>query len=119
MAKKIYNSETGEVEEQGGGKSGLPVVQPTWPLVEGFCDNYQPCGNELAADEVFTLGKLRDYFKCYAILDPRWVDVFPKYLDALVERGFKVQTAFCGEPAIFVNWKFAPHRPEEDDFDEE
>lgn len=118
--KKIYNSTTGEIEEQSEGRQAPVRVEPTRPLIEAFCNTYKPCNSEVIADEIFTLGRLRDYFKCYAILDPRWVDIFPKYLDALSEQGYKVQTSFSGEPAIFVSWP-APPRPtdynDDDDFD--
>lgn len=112
MARKFYDSESGEVEEYGGEKNGRPAPEPTWMLVQAFCDTYQPCDNEVAADEVLTIAMLRDYFKCYAILDPRWIDVFPKYLDALAENGFRMQTSFAGEPAMFVFRKSGCFEPD-------
>lgn len=100
--KKIYNSATGEVEEE---KKSLPTPEPILPLINSFCNAYHPCLEEIVADEVFTIARIREYFQCFTIPDPRWIDLLPKYLEALEERGFHMLPSFYGEPAIFVRCK--------------
>lgn len=113
--KKVYDSETGDVMEVGS----VPVVtaKPINALIQGFCDTFTPCRREQDADEVYTLARIRDYFKCYTIPDPKWIDLLPDYLDALEEHGFKLRTSFAGESAIFVKWNDFPFV--EDDEDDE
>lgn len=116
MAKKIYNSETGEVEEEGG--KSIVLKKPIYALVQGFCDTFKPCEREQYADEVYTIARIRDYFQCYTVPDPKWIDLLPDYLDALEESGFKLRTSFAGESAIFVRYNGFPIVEDDDDDDE-
>lgn len=100
--KKVYDSESGEVLEVGGGGDNSP--KPSDELIESFCAAYTPCANEGMADEVFTIGKLREYFGCFMTVDPRWIDLLSFYLKDLERRGYRMMTSFMGEPAIFVTF---------------
>lgn len=108
--KKYYDSETGEVMEEGGKPEG---PKPSQELLNGFYDTFIPCDTERMADEVFTMGKLREYFQCYISVDPRWGDMLPEYLAALASKGYKLKTSYSGEPAIFVLWNGFPMMPED------
>lgn len=114
--KKVYDSETGDVMEVGG--NNLPAVEPIYALIDGFCETYKPCGSERYADETFTIARIREYFHCYTIPDPKWVDLLPKYLEALAAKDFKLRTSFCGEAAIFVQWQECPLEYDEEEDDE-
>ena len=101
--KKVYDSETGEVLEVGG--EGREPLKVSSELLKSFCEAYSPCDSETLAEEVFTMGRLREYFGCYISVDPRWGDLLPSYLEKLDERGYKLRTSWMGEPAIFVTFK--------------
>lgn len=72
--------------------------------VTAFAYAYDPCDNELEADEVFTDQKLRKYFNAYPKTagDPLMI-----YVDEhLYPLGFRMMhSAALGEPAIFVKCK--------------
>lgn len=118
MAKrtKIYDSETGEVMEAGSVEN---KPKPSQELLDGFYDTFTPCSSERMADEVFTMGKLREYFQCYISVDPRWGDMLPEYIAALVSKGYKVRTSYSGEPAIFVLWNGCPLASDVEEEEEE
>lgn len=98
--KKVYNSETGEAMEQGQ----EPVVMNEFVL--SFCDTFVPCEREEEAEEVFTMGALRQYFKAYTT--PGTPDALPDYLKLIGQHGFVVRTSYCGEPAVFARWNNFP-----------
>lgn len=110
--RKMYDSETGDVWEEG---AGVPGPKPSQELLDGFYDTFLPCDSERLADEVFTMGKLREYFQCYVTVDPRWGDLLPEYLAALASKGYKMCTSFTGEPAVFVLWNNFPLIPDKEE----
>ena len=85
-------------------ESNEPVLVVIDQLVDCFTGNYEPCYKEWDADEVFTMGKLRNFFCAY---DPKpgFVDPIGEYLRILGEEGFILQVTSDGMPAIFVNRK--------------
>lgn len=111
---KVYDSQTGEVWMDG---ATPPGPQPSQELLDGFYETFLPCDSERMADEVFTMGKLREYFQCYVTVDPRWGDLLPEYLAALASKGYKMRTSYTGEPAVFVLWNSAPMKTEDEDYD--
>lgn len=100
--KKVYDSETGEVLEVGEG--GKEPAKVSVELLKSFRDAYSPCESEMLSDEVFTMGRLREYFGCFISVDPRWGDLLPSYLEKLDGYGYKMRTSYMGEPAIFVTF---------------
>ena len=103
--KKVYDTETGEVVEVGGGNQPCVMME----LIDGFCNTFQPCDNEDDAEEVYSIGRLREYFQTFTM--PGAPDAFPKYLSELAARGYRLHTSYSGEPAIFVKWDDFPMKP--------
>lgn len=87
-----------ETTEQG------PVLIVIDQLVEAFLDAYEPFDDEWHADEIFTLGKLRQFFSAFAPA-PGVVDPIKEYLDMLTANGFNMRVTCDGLPAIFVKRK--------------
>lgn len=81
-----------------------PMLVVIDQLVDCFTGSYEPCYKEYDADEVFTIGKLRNFFCAY---DPKpgFVDPIGEYLRILSEEGFVLQVTYEGLPAIFVKRK--------------
>ena len=84
-----------------------PAMQPPkalMQLVDAFTDTYKPVEREEYADEVFTVRRIREYFQAWPI--PKMPDPLPPYLVELERRGFAMQTAYDGHPALFcVRWQ--------------
>lgn len=84
-----------------------PALQPPkalMQLVDAFTDTYKPVEREEYADEVFTVRRIREYFQAWPI--PKMPDPLPPYLVELEKRGFAMQTAYDGHPALFcVRWQ--------------
>ena len=81
-----------------------PILVVIDQLVECFIGNYDPHFNENTADDVFTIGRLRNFFCAY---DPKpgFADPIGEYLRILGEQGFVLQVTYEGLPAIFVKKK--------------
>lgn len=112
---KVYDSQTGDVWMEG---ATPPGPQPSQELLDGFYESFLPCDSERVADEVFTMGKLREYFQCYVTVDPRWGDLLPEYLAALASKGYRTHMSYMGEPAVFVLWNNSHLSSESDDSEE-
>lgn len=72
--------------------------------ITAFAYAYEPCSDEMMADEVFTDEKLRKYFNAY----PRPTgDPLVLYLDDFLNNlGFRMShSSLLNEPAIFVRYK--------------
>lgn len=82
------------------GKENKPA-QPKamMQLIDAFADAFRPSVMEEEAEEVFTVGRIREYFQAWPI--PAMPDPLPPYLDELEARGFLMRTGFDGQPAIF------------------
>lgn len=84
-----------------------PALQPPkalMQLVDAFTDTYKPVEREEYAYEVFTVRRIREYFQAWPI--PKMPDPLPPYLVELERRGFAMQTAYDGHPALFcVRWQ--------------
>ena len=81
-----------------------PVVKACMQLVDAFADSYKPVVHEEEADELFSVGRIREYFNAWP--QPKSPDPLNPYLDELEKRGFAMQTGYDGQPAIFVvRWK--------------
>lgn len=93
---KYYDEETGEVVEAG--QSGEAAVMDS--LLQSFVNTYTPCDDESQADEVFTMGRLREYLQAFTM--PGTPDALPHYLSELKKQGYTVATSYGGDPAIFV-----------------
>lgn len=87
-----------ETQDQG------PVLIVIDQLVEAFLDAYEPFDDEWHADEIFTLGKLRQFFSAFAPT-PGVIDPIGEYLRILSENGFSMHVTCDGLPAIFVKRK--------------
>ena len=103
--KKVYDPETGDVITVDQNNQPIAITE----LVQGFCDTFKPCNNEDEAEEVYTIGRLREYFQAFTM--PGSPDVLPEYLNALGNSGFRIRTSYAGEPAIFVKWDNFPIKP--------
>lgn len=91
---------TGQFMENGPGGGGM---KPTQALLRSFENTYEPVGSEHMAQEVFTMGRIREYFQAWIV--PRMPDPLPMYLDELSYMGFPMRTSFDGSPCIMVRYR--------------
>lgn len=91
---------TGQFMENGPGGSGM---KPTQALLRSFENAYEPVGSEHLAQELFTMGRLREYFQAWIV--PRMPDPLPMYLDELAYMGYPMRTSFDGSPCIMVRYR--------------
>lgn len=91
---------TGQFMEQGPGSGGM---KPTQSLLRAFEGTYEPVSSEHLAQELFTMGRLREYFQAWIV--PRMPDPLPMYLDELAYMGYPMRTAFDGSPCIMVRYR--------------
>ena len=99
MARKSYNSETGEVSMQNDSQG--PVLIVINGMVDAFCEVYEPCDSECAADEIFTIGRLREFFNAYQMIG--MVDPLSEYLNMLAEQGYCLHMTSLGVPGLTVS----------------
>ena len=100
---------TGQFMEQGAGGGGM---KPTQALLRAFDSTYEPVSSEHMAQELFTMGRLREFFQAWIV--PRMPDPLPMYIDELAYMGFPMRTSFDGSPCIMVRYRGAVDvRPEE------
>lgn len=91
---------TGQFMENGPGGGGM---KPTQALLRSFENTYEPVGSEHMAQELFTMGRLREYFQAWIV--PRMPDPLPMYLDELAYMGYPMRTSFDGSPCIMVRYR--------------
>lgn len=91
---------TGQFMENGPGGGGM---KPTQALLRSFENTYEPVSSEHMAQELFTMGRLREYFQAWIV--PRMPDPLPMYLDELAFMGFPMRTSFDGSPCIMVRYR--------------
>lgn len=85
------------------GEKDLKAQIVSQVIVDSFMSAYTPCVFESEADEVFTIGRLRDYLCAY--VTPGEPDLLPPYLEILKENGFLMKNSYAGQPAVFVKYK--------------
>lgn len=73
-------------------------------VVVDFCRRFEPC-SEAEADEIFTVGRLRDEFSAWLPPGIEAPDPMRGYLLTLEENGFHVHHTFSSGPAITVKYK--------------
>lgn len=95
---KIYNSETGEIEEEGGVPSVEPLRIPG--ILSRFTETYIPAPDEESATDILTIGALRSILSCWMMFGSK-EDVLQSYLDSLAVEGFYIQDT-CSGPALCV-----------------
>ena len=91
---------TGQFMESGPGGGGM---KPTQALLRSFENAYEPVSSEHLAQELFTMGRLREYFQAWIV--PRMPDPLPIYLDELAYMGYPMRTSFDGSPCIMVRYR--------------
>lgn len=106
MKRKKRKDYDEEEDYEGGGKrmiSGnnqVPAPKPSMQLVDAFERAYESASSEHTADEVFTIGRIREYFQAYVL--PKMPDPLNAYLEELECRGYRVTSSFDGSPSILV-----------------
>ena len=93
---------TGQFMENGPGGGGM---KPTQALLRSFENTYEPVSSEHMVQELFTMGRLREYFQAWIV--PRMPDPLPVYLDELAYMGYPMRTSFDGSPCIMVRYRGA------------
>lgn len=94
------------------GAGAPPGPKPSQPMLRAFNNTYEPVSSEHLAQEVFTIGRLREYFQAWII--PKMPDPLPLYIEELDYMGFPMRTSFDGSPCILVRYRGAVEiRPEE------
>lgn len=97
---------------QKNGAGAPPGPRPTQALLESFRGTYEPVSSEHIAQELFTMGRLREYFQAWVI--PKMPDPLPVYIDELAYMGFPMRTSFDGSPCIMVRYRGAMEVQAED-----
>ena len=92
---------TGQFMENGPGGG----MKPTQALLRSFENTYEPVGSEHMAQELFTMGRLREYFQAWIV--PKMPDPLPMYLDELAYMGYPMRTSFDGSPCVMVRYRGA------------
>ena len=69
-----------------------------------FCNRFSPCSEE-EADEIFTIGRLRDEFSAWPPPFPDAIDPLPLYIQTLEKNGFSVRQTYSSGPAITCKYK--------------
>ena len=94
---------TGQFMKNGAGTPAGPKA--SHPLLNSFNSTYEPVSSEHLAQEIFTVGRLREYFQAWII--PKMPDPLPTYLEELDCMGFPMRTSFDGSPCIMVRYRGA------------
>lgn len=92
-------------EFRKNGASAPPGPRPTQALLEAFNRSYEPVSSEHLAQELFSMGRLREYFQAWIV--PKMPDPLPMYLDELNYMGFPLRTSFDGSTCIMVRYRGA------------
>lgn len=87
------------------GASGPPGPKASQPMLSAFRNAYDAVSSEHLAQEIFTMGRLREYFQAWII--PKMPDPLPIYIEELEYMGFPMRTSFDGSPCIMVRYRGA------------
>ena len=87
------------------GASGPPGPKASQPMLSAFRNAYEAVNSEHLAQEIFTMGRLREYFQAWII--PKMPDPLPIYIEELEYMGFPMRTSFDGSPCIMVRYRGA------------
>ena len=87
------------------GASGPPGPKASQPMLSAFRNAYEAVSSEHLAQEIFTMGRLREYFQAWII--PKMPDPLPVYIEELEYMGFPMRTSFDGSPCIMVRYRGA------------
>ena len=87
------------------GASGPPGLKASQPMLSAFRNAYEAVSSEHLAQELFTMGRLREYFQAWII--PKMPDPLPIYIEELEYMGFPMRTSFDGSPCIMVRYRGA------------
>ena len=94
------------------GAAGPPGPKASQPMLAAFRNAYEPVSSEHLAQEIFTVGRLRDYFQAWII--PKMPDPLPIYIEELDYMGFPMRSSFDGSPCIMVRYRSAVDIPAEE-----
>ena len=94
--KRLNVKRVGEIMEEMDTPQG-----GNFNLTGQFMEN-GPGGGGMA-QELFTMGRLREYFQAWIV--PRMPDPLPMYLDELAYLGYPMRTSFDGSPCIMVRYR--------------
>lgn len=94
------NEYEGERKKMMYGNNTPPAPKPSMQLVDAFERTYEPSSSEHTADDIFTVGRIREYFQAYIL--PKMPDPLNAYLEELECRGYRITGSFDGSPAIVV-----------------
>lgn len=104
MKRKKKNEEEDGYEGKGPkivfGNNQPPAPKASMQLVDAFERAYESSNSEHTADEIFTIGRIREYFQAYIL--PKMPDPLNAYLEELECRGYRVTSSFDGSPVILV-----------------
>lgn len=104
--KKRKNYDEEDEGYEGGGKRMISgnnqasAPKPSMQLVDAFERAYESANSEHTSDEVFTIGRIREYFQAYVL--PKMPDPLNAYLEELECRGYRLTSSFDGSPSILV-----------------
>ena len=90
---------------QRNGAGAPPGPKASQPMLVAFRNTFEPVSSEHLAQEVFTTGRLREYFQAWII--PKMPDPLPIYIEELDYMGFPMRTSFDGSPCILVRYRGA------------
>ena len=95
MAKKLYNSETGDIISDD--EQPQPAIEPLRVpgVLNEITDKYIPAPDERTADEVWSMGMLRERLSANLVFGTV-TDVLQEYLDELHDMGFVLQDTSSG-----------------------
>ena len=95
MAKKLYNSETGDIISED--EQPQPAIEPLRVpgILNEILSNYIPAPDERTADEVWSMGMLRERLSANLVFGTV-TDVLQEYLDELHHMGFDLQDTSSG-----------------------
>lgn len=96
MTKKLYNSETGDVMNNDD-EHGQPAIEPLRVpgVLNEITDNYIPAPDERCADEVWSMGMLRERLSGWLVFGAV-EDVLQGYLEELHDMGYILQDTSSG-----------------------
>lgn len=83
--------------------ASCPASKPSYILLNAFQNSFEPVGSECVAEELFTIGRLREYFQAWVI--PKMPDPLPAYLEELDYMGFQMRVSFDGTPCVMVRYR--------------
>lgn len=94
------------------GAGGPPGPKASQPMLTAFRNTFEAVSSEHLAQEIFTIGRLREYFQAWII--PKMPDPLPIYIEELDYLGFPMRSSFDGSPCIMVRYRSAVDIPTEE-----